>query len=86
MSQPLGYWSLELDNPLIADIAETWGQCLENLSEADRLWLIARVANEAWNEEPTNSAQSEEAEEVFHRLHEIRFTQKCALIQALANK
>lgn len=85
MDKPVTYWGCNPSNQLIKDICETWGDFLQNMSEADTLWLIARIASEAWQEEPSNQPPTEEAEEVRNRLHELSFSQKLALIQALAN-
>ncbi len=84
-SKTLGYWGCDYNLPLIKDIAETFGEFFENLSEADTLWLIARVSHEAWQEEPSDQPPSAEAEEVRDRLSELSLSQKMALIQALAN-
>ena len=84
MGKPLGYFSLSHKNELIKDIAETWGDGLEGLSEADTLWLIARIAHEAWQQEPTNSPPTEEAEEVVNRLPELSYHEKQWLLQALS--
>ncbi|NJM22043.1 MAG: hypothetical protein HC836_15960 [Richelia sp. RM2_1_2] len=64
-------------------MTESWGEGLDHISEADTLWLIARIAHEAWQQEPTNSAPSSEAEEVVDRLHELSYHEKQWLLQAL---
>ena len=85
MGKPLGYFSLDVNkNALLRDIAETWGEGLEELTEADTLWLIARIAHESWLQEPTNSPPTEEAEEVVNRLPELSYHEKQWLLQALA--
>lgn len=84
MGKPLGYFNLDVNkNALLMDIMETWGDGLEGLNEADTLWLIARIAHEAWQQEPTNSPPTEEAEEVVDRLHELSYHEKQSLLQAL---
>ena len=50
MAHPVGYYSLSHDNALIKDMCETWGEGLEKMSESDTLWLIAKIAHEAWLE------------------------------------
>jgi hypothetical protein len=84
-TKPITYWGCDHNNALIKDICETWGDYLQEMSQADTLWLIARLAHEAWLECETDQPPSEEAEQVVNRLHELRNTQKMALIQALAN-
>ena len=83
MGQPLGYFNLSHNNELVKDIAETWGDGLEGLSEADTLWLIARIAHEAWQQEPTNSPPTGAAEEVVDRIAELSYNEKQSLLQAL---
>ena len=84
MSKPLGYFNLSHENELVKDIAETWGDGLEQLSELDAVWLMARIAHAAFMEEPSDEPQSDEAEEVFNRLHELSYHEKLNLLQALA--
>ncbi|NJN07183.1 MAG: hypothetical protein HC815_04075 [Richelia sp. RM1_1_1] len=84
MGKPLGYFNLSHENELVKDVAETWGDGLEGLTEADTLWLIARIAHEAWLQEPSESAPTEEAEEVVDRLHELSYHEKLNLLQALS--
>lgn len=84
MSKPLGYFSLDVNNnALLRDMTESWGEGLEELTEADTLWLIARIAHEAWQQEQTKSAPSSEAKEVVDRLHELSYHEKQWLLQAL---
>ena len=84
MSKPLGYFSLDVNNnALLRDMTESWGEGLEELTEADTLWLIARIAHEAWTQEPSNQPPTEEAEEVANRLTELSFHEKQWLLQAL---
>ena len=84
MGKPLGYYSLDVfANSLLMDISETWGDGLDNLTEADKLWLIARIAHEAWQQEPTNSAPTDEAEEVVDRIAELSYHEKLSFLQAL---
>lgn len=83
--KPLGYWSCDYTITLIADIAETWGDNLERLTEPDALWLISRIAHEAWMQHEADVPPSEEAEEVVNRLYELSLTQKQALLKAIAN-
>ena len=85
MNKPIGYWGCDTNNALIKDISETWGDFLQDMSQSDTLWLIARIAHEAWQEEPSDQPPSAEAEEVRDRLHELSLNQKKTLIQALAN-
>ncbi len=84
MSKPLGYFSLDVNNnALLRDMTESWGEGLEELTEADTLWLIARIAHEAWTQEPSNQPPTEEAEEVVNRLAELSYHEKQWLLQAL---
>jgi hypothetical protein len=84
-TKPLGYWGCDYNLPLIKDIAETFGEFFENMNQNDTLWLIARIAHEAWQETEVDEPPTDEAEEVRDRLHELSLGQKMALIQALAN-
>jgi hypothetical protein len=83
MAHPVGYYSLSHDNALIKDMCETWGEGLEKMSESDTLWLIARVAHEAWLECESSTAPSNESESVCKRLHELKQWEKIALIKAM---
>jgi len=85
MDKPISYWGCDPNNALIKDICETWGDFLQNMNQNDTLWLIARIAHEAWQETDVDEPPTAEAEEVRDRLHELSLSQKMALIQALAN-
>jgi hypothetical protein len=54
------------------------------MSESDTLWLIAKIAHEAWLECESSAPPSKEAESVFKRLHELKQWEKFALISAMA--
>jgi hypothetical protein len=84
MAHPVGYYSLSHDNALIKDMCETWGEGLEKMSESDTLWLIARIAHEAWLACDSDEPPSNEAESVWNRLHELKQWEKFALIKAIA--
>ncbi|MHC5854288.1 hypothetical protein [Nostoc sp.] len=83
MAHPVGYYFLSHDNALIKDMCETWGEGLEKMSESDTLWLIAKIAHEAWLECESSTAPSNEAESVWKRLHELKQWEKFALISAI---
>lgn len=86
MAKPLGYYGLEVQkNSLLMDMIESWGEGLEALLEADTLWLVARIAHEAWQEEPSNQPPTEEAEEVVNRLYELSYEEKLMLLKAIAD-
>jgi hypothetical protein len=85
MSKPLGYWDCRYEYELIKDIAETWGDNLENISELDQVWLIARLSSHYWMQH-CDEAPTELAQEVDARLEELPQGQLGALIMALANK
>ncbi|MBE9036961.1 hypothetical protein [aff. Roholtiella sp. LEGE 12411] len=84
MAHPVGFYSLSHNNALIKDMCETWGEGLEKMSESDTLWLIARIAHEAWLECDSSTAPSNEAESAWKRLHELKQWEKFALISAMA--
>ena len=85
MAKPLTFYSLDvLGNPLLKDMVETWGHGLDEMSEVDTVWLMARISHAAFIEEPSDEPQSDEAEEVFNRLHELSYHEKLRLLQALA--
>ncbi|KOP23479.1 hypothetical protein AMR41_26225 [Hapalosiphon sp. MRB220] len=83
MSKPITYWGCDYTVHLIKDVCESFGYYLQDLNESDALWLISRIAHEAWLER--KETPSPEAEEIIDRLHELDFSQKTALIQAIAN-
>ncbi len=85
MDKPITYWGCDHNNALIKDICETWGDFLQNMSQADTLWLIGRIASEAWQELDIDYPPTDDADAVVGRLHELSLNQKIALIQALAN-
>jgi hypothetical protein len=68
--KPLGYWNASTSNPLIKDIAESWGEYLQSVSDVDRFAVIARLAMLYWtkNEERTNL--SSETKRLFEQLVE----------------
>jgi hypothetical protein len=83
MAHPVGYYSLSHDNALIKDMCETWGEGLEKMSESDTLWLIAKIAHQAWLECDSSNPPSNEASSVCKRLHELKQWEKFALISAM---
>ncbi len=83
MSKPVGYFSLSNDNALIAEMTETWGQDLAQISENDCFWLIGRIAHQLWLNSDSDDGISEDAEAVDSRLHELKDWEKVALIRAL---
>lgn len=85
MSKPLSYWDCRYEYELIKDIAETWGDNLQNISELDQIYLIARLSMHYWLQH-CNGAPTSLAEEVVARLEELPQGQCGALIMALANK
>lgn len=86
MTKPLGYWSLDYNNPLIKDIAETWGDYLEKLPEIDAYCLIARIGDDLWLSHGKNLMPSPEAEGIISRLNELTENKKIRLLQAIVNK
>jgi hypothetical protein len=84
MAQPVGYFSLSHDNALIKDMCEIWGEELEKMNESDTLWLIAKIAHQAWVECESSNPPSNEAESVWKQLHELKQWEKLALIRAIA--
>jgi hypothetical protein len=82
--KPLGYWMLNYDSPLIADMAECWGEGLENLADHDRYWLIARIASHFWLTY-LDSQPSEDAQAVFEREEELESADLESFIKALAD-
>lgn len=85
MSKPVGYYSLSLENPLINDIAETWGESLEDVTEVDTYWMVARLGIAAFMQSPDNAPPSDEAQEVIIRCEELDGFEKYYLMKALAN-
>jgi hypothetical protein len=85
MTKPLTYWGCNHELPLIADVADTWGWNLQNLSEIDYFWLISSLGCYYWfnhaEGEPSDAAQ-----ELTSRIGELPQHQISALIQALANR
>ncbi|MCC5634078.1 hypothetical protein LC613_42490 [Nostoc sphaeroides CHAB 2801] len=53
------------------------------MSESDTLWLIAKIAHEAWVECESSNPPSNEVESVLKRLHELKQWEKFALISAM---
>jgi hypothetical protein len=72
MAHPVGYYSLSHDNALIKDMCETWGEGLEKMSESDTLWLIAKIAHQAWLECDSSNPPSNEASSGAMRFCQIR--------------
>lgn len=80
----MGYFNLdESNNALIADMAEQWECDLSQMNEPSRLWLIARIANEAWQQEPSGKAPTSPAEQTVERLNELSYHEKIGLLQTL---
>jgi hypothetical protein len=84
-TKPLTYWGCNHELQLVEDIADTWGWNLQNLSELDYYWLIARLGAYYWMRH-CDDAPSEAAEELVNRLEELPQNQIPALIRAIANK
>jgi hypothetical protein len=85
LTKPLGYWGCNYDIPLIQDIGETFGDNLQDLSEIDQVWLVARLGSHYWLRY-CDDAPSMAAEELVNRLDELPKNQIGCLIRALANK
>lgn len=86
MSKPLGYYHLNYEHQLIQDIADTWGDNLEKLTEPDRYWLIATMADFCFCE--LGEDESDASREVYERTiydRELDRTEKDCLILALGN-
>ncbi len=85
--KPLTYWHCDHELPLIADVAETFGWNLEQLSEIDYYWLIARIGSYYWLHH-CDGAPTEAAQEVVDRVEcdELPQNQISCLIYAIANK
>lgn len=86
MARPLGYWCLNYNNPLINDIAETWGDYLQGLSETQAYWLIGRIGADLWDKSGTAERPSSASEELVSRLNELTEYEKVRLLQAIINK
>lgn len=83
MSKPIGYFNLDTSNPYFESCVETWGSGLEHLSEADRLYFLYILSQQAWQEEPTYAQPSEEVMEAARLIHDISYEEKINLIRAL---
>ena len=87
MTRTLGYYGLETSNQLIRDMVETWGSSLQNIPEADTIWLLGKISDQyilvACDED---DEVSDEAYEVRNRLHQLTDDELVRLIQALVNK
>jgi hypothetical protein len=83
MPHPVGYFSLDANKPLIQEMTSTWGEDLAQMSEADTLWLIARLGHDLWLETDTNEPPSDDVEAVVNRMHELQRWERIALIKAL---
>ncbi|BAZ71336.1 hypothetical protein NIES4106_61330 (plasmid) [Fischerella sp. NIES-4106] len=85
--KPLGFWGFDrINSPkLIEDMVETWGAALEGCPDGDACWLIARIAQAGWNHlaDKLDEWESDQAEEVVGRKHQLSFYEKLWLIQAL---
>jgi hypothetical protein len=84
-TKPLTYWGCNHELQLIEDVADTWGWNLQELSELDYYWLIARLGSYYWMHH-CDGTVSEAAQELVERLEELPQNQIAALTQALANK
>jgi hypothetical protein len=83
-TKPIGYYC-DTKNALISDIAEHYGELLQNMNESDQAWLISEAAQhylDTYCENPP----SKEAIAVVMRMKELDQGQLGALIQALASK
>lgn len=83
MSKPLGYFSLSHSNALVKDIAETWGDNLQNITDAEKFWLIAQIASELLTESGYTGEPTAEADEVWDRLSELTRDEQISLLKAL---
>ena len=86
MTRPLSYWCLSYSNPLVKDIADTWGDYLQGLSDTQAYWLIGRIGTDLWDKSGTAEPPSPASEELVSRLNELTEYEKARLLQAIINK
>jgi hypothetical protein len=85
--KPLTYWHCDENIELIRDIADVWEWNLQEMSEVDFYWLLARIGHYFWRKH-CSDAPSDASQELADRIEmdELPPNQVAALIQALANK
>jgi hypothetical protein len=86
-TKPLGYYSCDYNIPLIMDIHNHFGDNLENMNEVDQVWLLGMMGDFYYEHHCEGDiSESEAADEVRDRLHQLDRTNCGALLQALSNR
>jgi hypothetical protein len=90
MTKGLGYFGCDYENPLIKDIAETWGDDCSGATESDTAFCLYNLSWQYYmNLGVAAGVQflpSSEAIEVKSRINELSQNEIGCLIQALAHK
>ncbi|PAX59864.1 hypothetical protein CK510_04760 [Brunnivagina elsteri CCALA 953] len=83
--KPLEYWGLDCNLPLIRDISESWGECLNWLSDVDSFDVLASLGWIIYS--TSDEMTTDESDSLCDRIAdgELPFDQLEALIQALGN-
>jgi hypothetical protein len=81
----LGYYGCNYDYQLVTDIADSFKDNLQELSETDQAWLIGKLGHYYWEMYCAESA-SDAADELIARLYELPRNQVACLLRAIINK
>lgn len=83
--KPVGYYGVDVNNPLIIDMCETWGQDLSKLNYASKMWLVYHLTSILLNDYYEEKDLDPDCQEVLDRIGEIKISDLEALVQALAS-
>lgn len=88
MNKPIGYYTdyTPGDGGLLEDMQEEWGPQFQKLNDSERLWLIARLAEDVLAEQSDAEDISESVEIADERKSELSRRDRLGLIEALVNQ
>ena len=85
MTKPIGFYTNYIpgEGGVLSDIEEALGSYFEQIRDNEKLWLIARIANDLSLKYPIDKPPSENMERAAHRANEISVSNRIGLIHAL---
>ncbi|MDZ7960762.1 MAG: hypothetical protein RMY34_23260 [Aulosira sp. DedQUE10] len=83
--KPIGFYANN-QNPLIADMEESWGSRFENLNEASKAWMIYQLGYQLWFNDAEGQVTDEAEEAIARAQIELKPQEKLRLLEALINQ
>ncbi|NEQ27818.1 MAG: hypothetical protein F6K28_54240 [Microcoleus sp. SIO2G3] len=87
MSRPIGYYTSfdpVANEGLLAEMVVAWGAQFQELNNAERLWMITKLAEDVCAEVEEDIDES--VEQAMERMDELSVGNKLGLILALINQ